>query len=70
MAEENQFSEAFENVTKTAGEIGQAHNDILGKAVNALVALSGNILNGFTGFIQSFTNMVSKTLDNVTSQQS
>ncbi len=67
---ENQFSEAFENATKAATEIGQVHSDILGKAMNALGALAGNLLNGFTGFIQSFTGMVTKTLDNVTSQQS
>jgi len=66
MAEENQFTQAFENATKVAGDIGQAHNEILGKAMNAIGALAGNVLNGFTGFIQTFTNMVSKTLDNVT----
>lgn len=66
--EQNQLNEAFDNAMKAANEIGKQHTEILNKVMGSLGPVSpfaGNLLNGATDMIKSFTSMANQAVDNV-----
>ncbi|ACF13610.1 hypothetical protein Ctha_1146 [Chloroherpeton thalassium ATCC 35110] len=64
--EQNPLNDLLTNATNAFGEIGNAHMALLNKGMGAFGSVAGNVLNGFTDFVKSFTATVTQVLEKVT----